>query len=312
MVMTIELRDIEYFVAVAERGNVGRAAESLGLSQPALSKSLRRLESSLRTKLVKKVPKGIELTAVGTAFLAHVGRLKLSLDDVSREVSDLTEGRAGHLRVGANHFAVDYLLPEAGRRLMESAPKLTWAVTLAQNDALLPALREGVYDLIIAGLPEYPQRDLVQQHLLDNEFVVVVSARHPLARKKNLSMANLTEHRWALSGPDTLAPQHVERAFANYGLPPPVPVMCTNAPNLLLHLVAHCGLVGFQPKYDVRRRRMLGQRLVELRVPELNWVRRLGLSYRRDAYLSPAALRFIELLKATAKEFAAPNREGTN
>ena len=310
--MTIELRDIEYFVAVAERGNVGRAAESLGLSQPALSKSLRRLESSLRTKLVKKVPKGIELTAVGTVFLAHVGRLKLSLDDVSREVADLTEGRAGHLRVGANHFAVDYLLPEAGRRLMESAPKLTWAVTLAQNDALVPALREGAYDIIIAGLPEYSQRDLVQQHLLNDEFVVVVSASHPLARKKNVSIADLAGHPWALSGPETLAPQYVERAFADHGLSPPAPVMCTNAPNLLLHLVAHCGLVGFQPKYDVRRRRVLGQQLVELRVPALNWVRRLGLSYRRDAYLSPAALRFIEVLKATAKQVVVPNRGGTN
>jgi len=304
--MTIELRDIEYFVAVAQRGNVGRAAESLGLSQPALSKSLRRLESSLRTKLVKKVPKGIELTAVGTVFLAHVGRLKLSLDDVSREVADLTQGRAGHLRVGANHFAVDYLLPEAGRRLMQNAPKLTWAVTLAQNDALVPALRQGTYDLIIAGVPEYPQRDLVQQHLLDNEFVVVVSAGHSLARKRNVSIVDLAGYPWALSGPETLAPQHVERAFAGHGLPPPAPVVCTNAPNLLIHLVAHCGLVGFQPKYDVRRRRILGQRLVELRVPELNWVRRLGLSYRRDAYLSPAAQRFIELLKATARDLVAP------
>ena len=73
--MTPGLRDIEYFIAIAKHGNLGRTAETLGLSQPALSKSLRRLESVLQTKLVKKVPKGVELTTVGTAFLAHeIGR----------------------------------------------------------------------------------------------------------------------------------------------------------------------------------------------------------------------------------------------
>ena len=141
---------------------------------------------------------------------------------------------------------------------------------------------------------------------------MVVSAGHPLARKRNVSIVDLAGFPWALSGPETLAPQHVERAFAGHGIPPPAPVMCTNAPNLLIHLVAHCGLVGFQPKYHVRRRRMLGQRLVELRVPALNWVRRLGVSYRRDAYLLPAAQRFIELLRATARDLVAPKCEGTD
>jgi len=61
----MELRDIEYFAVVAEHGNLRRAAESLGLSQPALSKSLRRLEKSMAAKLVKRTPKGVELTAVG-------------------------------------------------------------------------------------------------------------------------------------------------------------------------------------------------------------------------------------------------------
>ena len=70
--MMLNLRDLEYFVAVAEHGNLGRAAEALGLSQPALSKTLRRMETSMQTKLVRKTPKGIELTAVGAAVLSHV------------------------------------------------------------------------------------------------------------------------------------------------------------------------------------------------------------------------------------------------
>src|SRR3970040_1683926 len=65
--MTLKVRDIEYFAVVAQHGNVGRAAEALGLSQPALSKSLRRLEKSKQAKLVNPTSKGIGVTPVGSA-----------------------------------------------------------------------------------------------------------------------------------------------------------------------------------------------------------------------------------------------------
>ena len=99
--MKIGLRDIEYFAVVADHRHVGRAAEALGLSQPALSRSLSRLEQSLDTKLLTRTPKGVELTVVGAAFLSHVQRLRLSLDDLEHEVADLTKGHVGNLRAWA-------------------------------------------------------------------------------------------------------------------------------------------------------------------------------------------------------------------
>jgi len=92
----MDLRDIEYFAVVAQHGHLGRAAEALGLGQPALSMSLRRLEKSAQAKLVKRTPKGVELTAVGAALLSHAGKLRLARDDLAREVADLAHGRAGH------------------------------------------------------------------------------------------------------------------------------------------------------------------------------------------------------------------------
>src|SRR3990172_3075862 len=100
--MTMDLRDIEYFAVIAEHGHLGRAAEALGLGQPALSISLRRLESSAGAKLVKRTPKGVELTDIGSTLLSHVRRLKLAREDLAREVSDLAHGQAGHLRIGAS------------------------------------------------------------------------------------------------------------------------------------------------------------------------------------------------------------------
>lgn len=304
--MTLGLRDIEYFVAIADHGNVGRAAESLGLSQPALSKSLRRLEVSMQTKLVKKVPKGVELTAVGSAFLVHVRRIRLSLDDVAHEVADLTQGRAGHVRVGANQYAIDHVLPAMCGTLLKDAPKMTLKVTVGANDVLVPALRNGQLDLIISGIPTSPEGDFVQVYLSDDEFVVYASANHRLAKRKRVTTADLSRERWALL-PNVVATQWLRRAFEDHGLPPPEVALETSSDTLRLHAVASSELLGFTPRIYVREAASR-LRLVELRVKELTWRRPLGVRYRKDAYLSPAARRFIEILKATAKEIATGNR----
>src|SRR5262245_26339494 len=110
---TMDLRDIEYFAVLAEHGQLVRAAEALGLSQPALSLSLRRLEKSAQAKLVRRTPKGVELTDVGAALLTHVERLRLARHDLAREVADLAQGTAGQLRVGTGPATADGFLPLA-------------------------------------------------------------------------------------------------------------------------------------------------------------------------------------------------------
>src|SRR5688572_4827553 len=108
----MELRDIEYFAAVAEHGNVRRASEALDLSPPALSKSLRRLEKSLQARVVKRTPRGVELTAVGAALLAQARKIRVTLDDVAREAADLARGETGGLRIGSGSI-VSEGLPQA-------------------------------------------------------------------------------------------------------------------------------------------------------------------------------------------------------
>jgi DNA-binding transcriptional LysR family regulator len=93
--MKQQLRDIEYFSVVAEHGHLGRAADALRLTQPALSKSLHRLEQAMQAKLARRTSKGMALTLVGVALVSRVRQLRLSLEDITREVADLAQGRAG-------------------------------------------------------------------------------------------------------------------------------------------------------------------------------------------------------------------------
>jgi DNA-binding transcriptional LysR family regulator len=307
MVMALGLRDIEYFVAIAEYGNLGRAAETLGLSQTALSKSLRRLESSMNTKLVRRTPRGVELTSVGTAFLSHVRRIRLSLDDVAREVADLTQGRAGHLRVGCGPDMIDLFVQRACSELMRSAPKVTLAVTTGINDVLFPALRNGEYDLIVSGLPVSPYEGTVHEHLLDDEFLVYSAAGHPLAHRKRVTIDDLTKQQWVLSNAGAFARSRWIRTFEQHGLPPPKVAVETNSVALMLHMVSASEFLGFVPR-SVVRSSISTDRVIELPIKHASWSRQAGVSYRRDAYLSPAALRLLELLKTMARGITSQER----
>jgi DNA-binding transcriptional LysR family regulator len=299
----MELRDIEYFAVVAEHRHLGRAAEALGLSTPALSKSLRRLEKSTQAKLVKRTPKGVELTAEGAALLSHVGRLRISLQDVAREVAELSQGRVGHLRIGANARLIDDLLTAASSALLKDAPKVTLTVTVGDNDVLVPALRTGELDLIVGAIPTAPLADLVQEHLFDDEFVVYASATHRLSSRKQLTITDLAQERWATPAANTLAWQKLHRAFEDTGLAPPKVAMVAVSISLKLRIVALTDLLGLTSR-RVLREATRNLPLAELRVEELTWIRHAGISHRKDGYLSPAARRFIELVKSASREIA--------
>ena len=296
----MELRDIEYFSVVAKHGHLGRAAEALGLSQSALSKSLRRLEEEMRAKLVKRTPKGVELTAEGATVLTHVHRLRSSLDDVAREVTDVRRGLAGHLRIGAGAGFFFYPLPAACNALIKDAPNVTLRIREFTGNGI-QALRSGEVDLVVRGIRGSPEHDLVEEHLYDDRYVVIAAADHRLARKKPLRLADLSQEHWIVSAPTSVISRQLHAVFENHGLPRPRVSVETDSPVLRLPVVASSDLLGYTWA-SVLHWAMPQMCFAELDVEELALTFRVGVSYRKDAYLSPLARRFIEILKSTAPE----------
>ena len=296
----MNLRDLQYFAVVAEHRHLGRAAEALGLSQPALSMSLRRLERFMQTKLVQRTSKGVDLTLSGEAVFAHARRLRLSVEDISREVADLSEGRAGHLRIGAGGTTALHVVPTSCVALMKEAPKVSVKVVIGERTAMLAAVSNAELDVVVttSGGPSY--ENLHEDYLYDEEFVVYASASHRLARRKQVMLADLTRERWALTPATNFARRELNRLFEERGLPPPViAAETTNLPTLH-HLVAASELLGFNSRQAVRYASAHNS-IVQLRAKELSATRRVGVIYRKAAYLSPAARRFIEIVKATGK-----------
>lgn len=300
----MELRDLEYFAVIAEHRHLGRAAEALGLSTPALSKSLRRLEQAVRAKLVARNPKGVELTPAGSALLHRARGLRLALEDVEREAAALGTGDSGELRIGAAPGFAEFLLPSAMARLLRQTRNVTLSVSVGDSAAaLLPALRKGELDLVFGAFASPSLSGLVREGLYEDDYVVYVSARHRLAGRKRLMLAELARERWAMANRYTPLSQRLRQTFEERGLPAPTIVLVSNSVLLRLRSVGGSELLNLGSKRFLLQSAPRSDYAI-LPVPELTWHCTVGVTYREDGYLPPAGRRFIQILKETAQEIA--------
>jgi DNA-binding transcriptional LysR family regulator len=249
------------------------------------------------------------LTPEGAALESHVRQLRLSLDDVVREIADLSTGRAGQVRLGAAPGVVEDLLLRTCSAFVQEAPYATLTVIVAAIDTLRPALCRGELDLILSGMPTPPVENAVHEPLLVDELVVFASARHRLAQRTRVTVAELTDERWAMTVVNAQEPSLPRKALEENGIHEPRIAMKTSYLPLRDQVVACSDLLG------VSSRRLLRQiagrlDLVELPVPELARTRHVAITYRKNAYLSTAAQRLIALLKKTAAELKS--QEGSH
>lgn len=298
----MELRDLRYFAVVAEHQNLGRAAEALDLSATALGKSLRRLEKSVGAKLVQRKSKGVVLTAVGNALLTRIGPLHGILNDVCHEAADLAQGRAGYLHVGAGLGPNESRLAHAYVALLKEAPGITLKVIVGDNNVFCNMLHKGELDFCISGRRLLSPAEFVLEHLYDDAFVVCASAHHRLAKRKQLSVTDLASERWAASN-NLALPQWQElfRVFEHNRLPKPVVALEGSSSRVRTIAVAYSDYLGLANKQTLNQE-ISRYPLVELPVKDFAYSQPMSINYRKDAYLSPAALRLIEILKAQAKE----------
>jgi DNA-binding transcriptional LysR family regulator len=295
----LELRDIEYFGVIAEHKHLGRAAEALGLSVPAVSKSLRRLETATDAKLVTRTHKGVELTAEGAALLSHVRDLRVSVRDITRQLADMRQGRVGDIHVGAPPGHAEYLLPPACSALYASGAGVTVSVLVGSKDVTLPALLQGELDLVITDPAIAIDGGLLHEPVYDDSVLLTSAFDHPLAAKGRLTLADLVGERWAL--PNSRTHGQLCEMFRKCGLPLPQVALLTNSSSLRLRTVAMSRLLGtfsVPASYAFAEAR---SQLKILPVEDLVWKRSFCVAYRSSASLSPAVRRLIEELRTAAQ-----------
>nr|MBA2534262.1 LysR family transcriptional regulator [Rubrobacter sp.] len=197
----MDLRNLRYFVAVAEELNFSRAAGRMYLSQPALSQQIRKLERELGVSLFRRTRNQVEMTEAGRALLVGARRVLMLVEQTAREVREVGGAEAHHLRVGfpeyANHTPIADALQTFRRRYpyveLEEHETFTLQETLQQIDKL----RRGTLDVGFMLRPE--EDDFVEiERILDIELVAALPEGHPLADRDVISMRELSDERLIL------------------------------------------------------------------------------------------------------------------
>lgn len=192
----MELRHLKYFVAVAEEENVTKAAARLHVSQPPLSRQIRDLEDELGVELFERSAKSIRLTEAGRLFLTEARAVLERADQAAQAVKSLATGLTGQLNVGyAPSLAVD-ILPRALRRFQSEAPKIRIQLHDLSSEEMLTGLRNNELDLaLMVEQPAAVMRGLHTRELFCYKVSLAVSPVHPLAQKRKIAFAALTEER---------------------------------------------------------------------------------------------------------------------
>lgn len=288
----MDFRDLKYFEAIALEGHLGRAAERVFRTQPALTKCIDRLEDELGAKLFERAGRGLRLTDVGEVLLARTRQMRMMMDETARQIGDYAKGFEGHIRLGSVPTIAEHLLPQICKELLAEARMVTVELKVAMNDVLLDALKTGELDLILGPLIQTDDT-FVSEEVVQDEMVVMASAKHDVFRRK-ITMRALLEYPWVLPAPSVASRQWLDHAFDRHGFPRPTVQITPTVINMILPLIEETGLLGFASKLNLQTR---PTGLKEVLLPETTMRRRMGLTYRHDVYLSPAARRLIKVIR---------------
>jgi DNA-binding transcriptional LysR family regulator len=219
----MELRQLRYFVAVAEELHFRRAAERLHMSQPPLSHQIRLLEDELGCVLLERTRRRVELTPAGNALLSDARAALGDLDRAARNARRIHEGQTGLLRVSFAGSALLSLVPRVVHGLREQHPEIDIELRERSTSDQVRALAAGATDLGLAPLP-VGDADVDVEVLVREHTVAAVPAAHPLARARRLTLRLLAESPFVLF-PREQAPGYHDllmTAVTSAGTPPRV------------------------------------------------------------------------------------------
>ncbi|HET6333137.1 MAG TPA: LysR family transcriptional regulator [Polyangiales bacterium] len=187
----LEVRDLRLVLALATAGSTARAAPALHLTQPAISRALVSLEQRLKTKLFERVTRGLEPTAAGRRLLEGAERMLLELSDLEEHVR--SPSAAARLRIVCECYTAYHWLPSVLTKLRETLPSFEVELMVEHTLAPVPALEAGEIDAALLTTAAVP-RGLLEHALFSDEIVFVMSAQHPLAKRKSLTPQDLREN----------------------------------------------------------------------------------------------------------------------
>lgn len=294
--MAFSLRQVRYFVAIAETGSISGAARHLSISQSTITEAVQELEQDLGFKLVERSTYGMSLTLKGYQFLRHAEKILAEVSSARRVLSEGVVPSEGRLNLGVTPLVASYILADLLARFRRAFPLLEVSVVEDGRDYLEHLLIGGELDIAVMVLP--PRLTLLS---LEAEIVEASRYRlwlplgHRFAQEAEVSLRDLAEEPQILLAIDEIdeAPKH---AWQQLGIRPPT-AFRTRSVEAVRSLVATGAGLAVLPDLTYRPWSLEGDKIEARRIQEDLPAVSVGVVWRRGSRLSPAASQFLSVVQ---------------
>lgn len=290
----MDLQQMRLLRALAETGSFSKAAEKCDISQPAMSIHIQNLEEELGMILVDRLPRGAQLTEAGKIVLEYSQKVLSLVEEMKLTVRELSGLKRGHLKIGASTTPGIYTLPDALGRFKKKHPDVEVDLRIGNTQQVEEAVSNREIILgIIGQKPRDPE--LHWEHYLKDVLVAIVSPQHKWAKRKSISIADLTKEPFIQREEGSNTRKTCEEAFLGHGLTVQVAMELGSTEAIKRAVAANLGVAIVSPYtlvWELKHRK-----LVALKLRESGFERSFNLIYRRGRQLPPSTAAFLKMLQ---------------
>jgi len=290
----MELRQLEYFVAVAEEANFTRAAAKVHVAQPGVSAQIRRLEREFGQPLLDRSGRTVRLTEVGSAVMPYVRAALAAVDGAKNVVGELTGLVRGRVTVGMLTLCAALDIPSLLADFYRQHPDIEIKLVEANSDVLVDAMQRGEIDMAFVGISGESPAGIETQTVADDEVVAAVGVEDDLADRKSIQLSDLFGRRLICLPSGTGTRSAFDRACASISMKAGISFEASD-PRVLAKLASWGFGVAILPE-SIPRISEYELRTLSIQGPSLR--SRVDLAWRANGPLSPAAQALVGYSRA--------------
>ncbi|NVK41122.1 MAG: pca operon transcription factor PcaQ [Oceanospirillaceae bacterium] len=300
----IKYRHLQCFLEVARQRSVGRAADMLALTQPAVSKKLKELEEMLGVRLMERSKKGVELTQFGEMFLKYASASVAALREGADSIAQARQKGRTRLSVGVLPTVATSIMPQAVKALYDNDLGVTLNLVAGPNSQLLNQLRVGALDLVVGRLGAVDMMSgLSFQSLFSERVAFVVRSQHPLARTGALSAAAFSDYTLLRPSPESAVAPAIERLLLAQGIATPKASIETISDSFGKEYIRQSDAIWVISRGVVARELSTGE-FAELPLDTDDTQGPVGLTTRADVSPTPALQLLMNAIRDAAGHYS--------
>ncbi|MBB3658266.1 DNA-binding transcriptional LysR family regulator [Rhizobium sp. BK650] len=292
--MAFTLRQIQYFVAVAEQGSVTRAAQNLSISQSSITEALKELESDLGVALFERHPRGLSITHNGHQFLRHATKILATVSDARTSFSGQQDARGGTLNIGVTSLVAGYVLSDLLARYRRACPGVEVSAIEDNGGYLEHLLVGGELDVAVMVISNLRDRMALQAEILETSpYRLWLPMGHPLVSADIISVADIAREPLIMLTVDEIE-ENTGKLLTALGARPHV-AFRTRSVEAVRSLVATGAGVALLPDLVYRPWSLEGDRIESRDVSGSLPVVQVGMVWRKGSSLPQAARDFVAI-----------------